>query len=389
MHVFNHDGTYVTGWPAILEGFAFNTVVADLDGDGRSEVIVGAHSPARLHVLGADGTPFSGAWPREFEHGVWSPATADLDGDGDLEILASDGLLDEPNLIYAMHHDGVDVNGWPVWIPGFPNSRLVVGDVDGDGSPEIACATFEFFNGMQAWVYLLNSQGQTYSKDWSVPLPTAGDPWAMAMGDLDGDGGLEILITGTMPQVFALDRFGNFTPGWPAIVSPLGSNFYNNRGHSIADVDGDGLPEVVVGTVVGIRVFNRDATPVPGASPLPVIDDHTNAKLQLTVTVADVDLDGDVEIFSGIWRTPGALDFTGPECSVQWERSSGDLGNTGRYVPPRIDASEWVLFNNCFTGPAAVFLPPECDCRDADADSDADIDLADFAALQRAFTPRP
>ncbi len=90
-----------------------------------------------------------------------------------------------------------------------------------------------------------------------------------------------------------------------------------------------------------------------------------------------------MEIFSGIWRTLYAWDFPGPECSVQWPRSSGNLGNTGAITPPTVDTSEWVLFNTCLTGPDVGAIPPECICLDAD--NDADTDLHDFAALQRVF----
>ncbi len=387
VHVFNHDGTYAPGWPRTVTGLASTGFsVSDLDTDGRNEVVIGTFRPARVYVLRDDGTPFSDAWPVDFTFQVQALATADLDGDGDLEILVNDHIPDSPDAIHALHHDGTGVKGWPVWLPGESRSDFVIGDIDHDGIPEIAIAAVGF--GIEnSRVHLWNARGEPFNAAWPVVLPVSSSPWSVAMGDVDADGYLDVLVTGHMREVFAIDRFGTFLPGWPALIPfPFsGAIAYQNIIHAVADMDADGMPEVVVGALIGPCIFNHDATPLPGANPLPVEPPRTNARLPLTATVADVDLDGDVELFSGIWRTLYAWDFPGPECSVQWPRSSGNLGNTGAVTPPAVDTSEWVLFNACFTGPAADSLPPECECLDSDADSD--IDLHDFARLQRAFTP--
>ncbi len=423
IHVFNLDGTYTSGWPQAVEGLADRILVADLDADGSNEIVVGTYFPAYIYVLRSDGTPFDSAWPREFEWYVRTVSVVDLDGDSDLEILASDAALPLPDLIYAMHHDATDVKGWPIEVPTATKSLIVSGDVDHDGIPEVAFGVFH--SSIGSLIYLLDASGNPHNAGWPLVLPTSDEPASVALSDIDGDGHLDVLVTGRMREIFAFDRFGTPLPGWPAII-PFpgpGPNPYRNRIHAVADVDSDGMPEVVVGTVVGPFVFNHDATLLPGADPLPIDPVFRNAQLPHTATVADVDLDGDVELFSGIWRTLYAWDFPGPECSVQWPRSSGNLGNTGAVTPPAVDTSEWVLFNACLTGPAPTApnspsvpssllrapssvalssvpsspsafsvpsvvrtgLPPECQCLDSDGDSD--IDLHDFAALQRVFTP--
>ncbi len=382
LYAFNIDGTYVNGWPQTLVGHCDDILVADLDRDGINEVVVGTIWTPRVYVMLADGSPVSNDWPREFEKNITEIGAVDLDGDGDLEIIVHDALFPPPAKIYALEYYGDEVEGWPITVPQQINSPLVAGDVDGDGTAEVAFALLDFQVGVR--VYLVDHQGNPHSEEWPVTLPSFGNPWRMAMADIDRDGALDILVSGTMPQVFTLDQFGNDLPGWPAIVPPApGVVPYNNVVHAVADVDADGMPEVVVGSIIGTRVFNHDATPLSGASPLPITGEIANAQLSLTTTVADVDLDGDVEIFSGIWRTLYAWDFPGPECSVQWSRSSGSLANTGAVTPPPVDRSEWILFNNCLTGPATETLSPECNCLDADGD--ADVDFHDFASLQREY----
>ncbi len=383
IHVFNLDGTYAIGWPQVMEGLADRIVVADLDADGSNEIVVGTRRPARVYILRSDGASFSDAWPRDFDTWVRGIATADLDGDGDLEILINDTISNSADPIHAIHHDATDLKGWPVWIPQAPDSGFAIGDTDGDGTPEIAFSALGFDTVNR--VYLLNARGELFSSAWPLVFPLPTDIASVGFGDVDADGYLDLVATGTMPQVFAFDRDGSAVPGWPALIpfpKPGGLPFAN-RVQAIADVDADGMPEIIVGALIGPCIFNHDGTPLQGANPLPVNSTHNSAGGRQTLSVADVDLDGDVEILSGIWRTLYAWDFPGPECSVQWPRSSGNLGNTGAVTAPAVDTSEWVMFNTCLTGPNAAAIPPECTCLDAD--NDADIDLHDFAALQRTF----
>src|SRR3989442_220630 len=73
--------------------------VADLDGDGRPEIVVATH-PGLLYVLRFDGHSLSVApgWPRAVgAHIGSSPAVGDLDGDGTPEIVIGIGEPDDNN----------------------------------------------------------------------------------------------------------------------------------------------------------------------------------------------------------------------------------------------------------------------------------------------------
>jgi hypothetical protein len=62
-----------------------------------------------------------------------TPSIADLDSDGDLEIVTTSGV----GIIFAYHHDGTMVAGFPIQISGPTLTFPVIGDVDGDGALEI------------------------------------------------------------------------------------------------------------------------------------------------------------------------------------------------------------------------------------------------------------
>jgi hypothetical protein len=132
------------GWPQVAGGAVSSPVLADLDGDGDLEVIVGSVDD-RVYAWHHDGTPVAG-WPRsagdDFRE---SPAVADTDHDGHPEIVA--GSLDQK--VYAWHADGTPVAGWPQTALVSISQPPALGDIDGDGGIEVVSACDGYI--IEAW----------------------------------------------------------------------------------------------------------------------------------------------------------------------------------------------------------------------------------------------
>ena len=185
-------------------------VVADLDGDGKRELIlVGDHELAgntanrgnALFVFHADATraagfesPFETAGPLVYDDPganildvTPAPAVADLDRDGKKEILfpSYDGNM------YAVHPDGT-----LFWKFSFADngarfaSEPVVADLNNDGFPEIVFTTYEVEKGKGALV-ILSHLGEKVAEAF---LPGRGAMAAPTLADLDGDGALEVIV---------------------------------------------------------------------------------------------------------------------------------------------------------------------------------------------------
>jgi subtilisin family serine protease len=303
IHVWRHDGSYLPGWPRQLEGGTALSpfirrvpAIADLDGDGLPEVVA-AETEGRsainaalgigdTYVFHHDGTPMAG-WPKTIHQAYGkdpndltrpgSPrgsfVLADVDGDGRRDIVAVVG----PSLV-VMDAQGNMLPGWPQrWPLVFPcvlseyncfEDLVAVGDVNGDGRMEIAAVTTDGDSNKSPHVLLLyDSLGRIMP---GFPRKISKPRYGMApgfsghnrlggyvntpiMADLDGDGDLEIVALTTKTKLVAFHHDGKKARLKPGRVkgttnkSCLGGAFPPLLEPPTAgDLDGDGLPEVVV-----------------------------------------------------------------------------------------------------------------------------------------------
>ncbi len=260
------------GWPisngsGLEAGFSGAATFADLDSDGDLEVVAGSRD-GKVYAWHHDGTAVVG-WPViTGSYVITSPAIGNLDVDTEMEVVFSsnDGFL------YAVNHDGAALPGWPILADRSiqhaggpyrqPSPALV--DVDGDERLDVVFSSNEHM-----CTYAFNSGGQAISgwpQAWSGGEFGAYTP---AVGDLDGDGDIEI-ATGvvhadgslTYNKIYVWNHDGTAVDGWPIIVE----DYYWSPFNSIvmADVDADGMGEIVAADAMNVYVFEMNGDMVPG-----------------------------------------------------------------------------------------------------------------------------
>ncbi len=338
--VYAGNGSPLPGWPiGIANYIATPPSVADVDGVGPDEIFT-EEEDWQLHAYRLNATVLPG-WPVSGFAGQerHTPAIADLDGDGNLEIVTASGWMSSVGVnLFAYHQDGRSVSGFPVIFDdnGLADYFPVIGDVDGDGQLEIVVVSRDAF-GLRALVF---SSSGALERTIRLAADFVGYGTMATLADLDGDGVPEILVqTDGYLNVFHGD--GRSFPGWPVYTGGC----VGNSAPVVGDVDGDPRQEIVITTYVcgqaevgEVRVYHSDGTIHPH------FPKTLNIGFGAVPAIADIDRDGRNDIvvcgsywngFSGFYDKCWAYDLGGGHHGkIEWGQFGGNAAHSGRYPVP-------------------------------------------------------
>lgn len=172
-----------------------------------------------------------------------SVAWGDYDNDGDQDLLISGDPVTAPYTASVYRNDAGIFTDLQAGLTGIYNSMAIWGDYDGDGDMDIlACGR----NASNSKTYLYRNDDGTFTR-LEIGLPAIGSDGAIAWGDADNDGDLDVLIAGNfVTKIFRNDQ-GVFTD-MLADLSGI-SNAWVDWG----DYDNDGRSDVfLMGDMGGI-----------------------------------------------------------------------------------------------------------------------------------------
>ncbi len=388
LYVWKADGTRMAGFPVSIEGhdnaeFTANhawdrgilsaPALADIDGDGTLEMIVGGMDQ-RLYIWKADGSLMPGypitlcqpeACGTSGRRIISSPAIGDVDDDGDLDIVIGTNEVPQgaAGLLYIVDATKAEVwPGWPIERDGLINQQVlpVIGeghpssaalaDLDGDGTLEIFAnpmlGTFGpiDLNGDELYdlPYYRDGFGAGNNlSDENSFVPMVTNP---AFGDLDMDGVPDLVVAGagvfyllSLPSTTVADyqhalggwsgASGASLPGFPRALEDV--SFLDAP--AIADIDGDAANEAIYGTAgYMIHAWNAEGEEAPGWPKF------TGGWILGSPAVGDIDGDGLLDVVATTregwlfaWHTDGRADQ-----DVQWANMRHDPQNTGNWHTP-------------------------------------------------------
>lgn len=303
LYAFRYDGTdWIDGdqspvsigvFSTLLHSLASTPAAADVNLDGVPEIVAASWNDSLLAVFRADGSLLPG-WPKKGAAPFWSsPVIGDLDGDGPPEIAIGSNT----NLIYAWHANGTEVRDGDAnpttdgvyFVPlGTVISSPAIADLNGDGLRELIFGT---------------SSARVYALRGGVPLP--GWPFVAsglmssspAIGDIIPGGGLEIAMACANDSVYVLTAAGQRAPGWPR---PLELTPGNGRVGSAVlaplrkHLGDPSLDVIVCGADGRLQAYDPGGSILPGWSNV-VLGSGTEA----SPAVADLDGDGSLEVLMG------------------------------------------------------------------------------------------
>ncbi|MCH7492760.1 S8 family serine peptidase [Patescibacteria group bacterium] len=226
----------------------------------------------------------------------WStPLLVNLDADAALEII-----ITVKDNVYAFYQNGSTVPGWPLSVNGFTSAAMpITGSFDDDPEPEIVFGTMIWTGGGddENMLYVVNHNGSDVS-GWPIPLP--GDiSHAAAVGDIDNDGFDDIVvgigsIDGATNKVMAFDKNGDILAGWDD--KTLDANtFISDKSPIIADLNQDGNNEVILAGNGQVYIWNGDGSDYGACTISPPADNN----ILTAAAVANIAGDDKLEIVFG------------------------------------------------------------------------------------------
>jgi len=286
--------------------------VVDLDHDGYLDIVtgiggIGAHQSTETYKVIAwlnRGDPFSANWTRldigdTGSGSVCDLAVGDMDNDGDVDVATVNALWSEyqvtawANGIAA--HRGQYVGGEvTLGDTDEPVYAIAVGDLDRDGDLDLVSS------GMLVWNNLYTA---TFSSPWmSATLAAGVRAQDVAIHDLDQDGDLDVVAGGNFGLAIWQNPWdqGNSTPfgTWP--VSHVLTTAQMVKAVVVADLDNDGWLDIAAarddGLGSGDLTVWQNPHSVAGVWASNLI---TSVQGILTVIAGDVDRDGWTDLATG------------------------------------------------------------------------------------------
>jgi len=354
-HVAALDRHGQTQWVCteVQVGAGSYPAIANLDGTGDAEILVGRHIVSAQGVLLGSGTQGAGTpnsnpdGDKKKRRGMSFAVDLDLDPTNGLEVVAG-------NTLYRMDGSVIASTGGP---DGFaavgnfdddPEGELVladgsilylydfVDDQDGDGAPDF----------VELWRFMIS--GMSDAKFNGGP-PT--------VADFDGDGTAEIGIAASS-EYFIIDKYG--TKLWSQTITDQSSAI---TGSAVFDFNADGQAEVVYAGEHNLWILNGQDGQVLFSMP------HRSRTQMEYPVIADVDGDGSTEIvlahssdvdfphtYDGISVLGSATDRWAPARKV-WNQHAYHVTNIEEDGGiPLVQTPNWVSFNTFRSGHTEVGL---------------------------------
>ena len=266
--------------------------ISDIDGDGKPDMVVLHEYTGKISVYlntSTAGSITAGSFAAPIDvvyNAAGAPVTfavGDIDGDGhpDLAIVGFDSGVVLRNTSSA----GAISFASPVSFGSFiDGANIAIGDIDGDGKPDLAVAHFG------TSVSLFHNTSSIGAIVFEPEVTFAGNYATLALGDIDGDGKLDIVVSSSNDSIFIYRNTSSagsiMTSSFAAPVIMIAAG----GSPAIGDLDGDGKPDLALCSDSSVLVFRN--TSVAGSVSFVAPIAFSTEQSAAAITIGDIDGDG-------------------------------------------------------------------------------------------------
>ena len=248
--------------------------IGDIDKDGKADIVVanfGANTISVLRNTSVSGVISSSSFAAkvDFPDAINHPygiALGDIDGDGKTDVVVPNQASANVSVYRNLSTPGsITTSSLATkvdFVTGSQPYSAAVGDIDGDGKLDIAVA-----NSASASISILRntSTGTTVSFSTKVDFTAGTTPYNIAIGDINGDGKPDIAVANAGSNTVSIFRntatSGTLTTGSMAAKVDVATGTVP-RSIAICDMDGDSKPDIAVGNFTASTVSILKNTPV-------------------------------------------------------------------------------------------------------------------------------
>lgn len=333
--------------------------------------------------------------------GPFNVAIGDLDGDGKSDIAVANVNSNTVSVFRNMSTNGTISFPTKVdFIMGGGSYSVAIGDLDGDGKPDLAVANYTLST---VSVFRNTSISGTISFDTKVDFTTAAGPFKVAIGDLEGDGKPDLAVANWSSNTVSVLKNTSIsgTISFAAKVDYTAGD--GPRSIAIGDLDGNGMPDLAVTNLWDHTVSVFGNTSMSGTISFAAKLDYTTGPSAESVVIGDLDGDGKSDLATAkagntvsVFRNTsisGAISFTPyVDYLAGTDHRSiaiGDLDGDGKPDLAAANSSSnlLVLKNTSVSGTVSFFAdagystgtdPRSVAIGDLDGDGKADLAVANF-----------
>jgi len=289
--------TEVASFTMGANGYPIGVAAGDLDGDGKPDIVISnyyTHTLSFYHNASSPGNiVMDSVLSVPSGNYVLGASIADLNGDGKPEVIVAcqgSNLISVYTNSSTLGHIAFSNETSIMALAGGSPFKVVVADLDGDGKPDLAAANS--YAGTVSVYLNTTPTGGIISFAGDADFATGNFPEGVAIGDIDGDGKPDLVVANNTDNTLSLLR-NTSTVGNLSFAPQLTvSSGYAAYDLVIADLDGDGKPDIAVDDQYNNTISIHRNTSTPGTIAISPNVDYNTGNIPYSITTADFDGDG-------------------------------------------------------------------------------------------------